>query len=398
MQGEKCILVLPMFIGNSGQYVAGQSAVGELSMVVPMIPESMVPIEVSPGEVRSLPFTRLRQGTQIIIKDFSLTSAVVFTGEMANGLMVYFQEEVRKVAPTAAQFACDLATGEAEKVRKISNELEHVRTPLPGLNDFFRDTDQRITIAKAFLDKQDYRQAYLEATRALRPLRRLMRLQWEQAAGLVKGYPANASPYLVCYYTLPKHWAFMDSIGHAVPGTNALPGGGFEGQPDPNWTLQQKTLDDVQMQARFSDQKPHEGRQFLELNIVPKPNPPEPGKPPQPVKAPEALDRTFNAVSSPSVHLTPGTLVRISAWLRVPAPIKASADGAMFYDSIGGHDLGVRLTAPTDWKQFVLYRRVPASGDVSVTMALTGLGSAQFDDVRIEPMLPINNGPTVVKP
>ena len=38
-------------------------------------------------------------------------------------------------------------------------------------------------------------------------------------------------------------------------------------------------------------------------------------------------------------------------------------DGALFYDSAGGEDLAVRLTVPTPkWKQFHLYRRVPASG------------------------------------
>ena len=37
--------------------------------------------------------------------------------------------------------------------------------------------------------------------------------------------------------------------------------------------------------------------------------------------------------------------------------------------------------------QFHLYRRVPASGQISVTLALTGLGVAYFDDVRIEPLV-----------
>ena len=34
-----------------------------------------------------------------------------------------------------------------------------------------------------------------------------------------------------------------------------------------------------------------------------------------------------------------------------------------------------------------LYRLVPASGTINVTLALTGLGSVYFDDVRIEPLL-----------
>ena len=60
----------------------------------------------------------------------------------------------------------------------------------------------------------------------------------------------------------------------------------------------------------------------------------------------------------------------------------------MAYDSIGGETLGLRLTDATAWKQFEYYRRVPASGEVFVTLALTGLGTVQFDDIRIEPLVP----------
>jgi hypothetical protein len=60
---------------------------------------------------------------------------------------------------------------------------------------------------------------------------------------------------------------------------------------------------------------------------------------------------------------------------------------------VGGEPLAVRLTAPLPrWKQFRLYRRVPASGQVHVTLALTGLGRVYFDDVRIEPLVPSGPG------
>jgi hypothetical protein len=100
------------------------------------------------------------------------------------------------------------------------------------------------------------------------------------------------------------------------------------------------------------------------------------------------LERTFLAVHSPAVKLPPGTKVRISAWLRVPADIKATPDGALLYDTAGGEPLAVRQVLASGWKQYVLYREVPASGSIGVTMALTGLGKAYFDDVRIEPLVP----------
>ncbi len=111
--------------------------------------------------------------------------------------------------------------------------------------------------------------------------------------------------------------------------------------------------------------------------------------------APAALERTFLAINSPAVKLPPGSLARISAWIRIPSAIKASADGVLFYDSAGGEPLAVRLTESGPWKRYTLYRRVPDSGTLSVTLALTGIGSAYFDDVTIEPLLPGPGGPSL---
>jgi hypothetical protein len=132
------------------------------------------------------------------------------------------------------------------------------------------------------------------------------------------------------------------------------------------------------MVARRVSDEPHGGRQCLMLQIKPK-NEQAP---------PVALERTFLAIHSPAVKLEPGSLVRITGWVRIPAMIGASADGALLYDSAGGEPLAVRLTAPTRWKKFALYRRVPASGSINVTVALTGLGAVYFDDLQIEPLQP----------
>ena len=136
------------------------------------------------------------------------------------------------------------------------------------------------------------------------------------------------------------------------------------------------TLDDVTAVARRVKDEPKEGRQCLMLQLNPKDK----------LLPPLALERTFVAILSPAVHLAPGTPVAISAWVRIPQKISASADGALLYDSIGGEPLAVRLTDATKWKKIILYRRIPASGVVSVTLALTGLGTVYFDDVRIEPL------------
>ena len=69
--------------------------------------------------------------------------------------------------------------------------------------------------------------------------------------------------------------------------------------------------------------------------------------------------------------------------------ISACAWLPLVFDSVGGEQLAFRLVARTEgWRKFSLYRRVPESGTISVSLAMTGLGQVAFDDIRIEPMVP----------
>jgi hypothetical protein len=272
-----------------------------------------------------------------------------------------------------------------------------------------------------------------------------MRAQWEKAT-LAMDTP-TASPYALSFYTLSRHWEMARQIEQSTLGANLLPGGDFEEGPDRPpfaWVPQEVSIDNLELRSwrvgneagaatdprfdkqakgpvagparnslptlpgqtsgggpalpkdpnKISDKEkrrrekdkvamekalmPKEGERCLKLQIKPKPR----------VVPAAALERTFLAVNSPAVHLQPGTLVRITVWMRLLRPIGLSVDGALFYDSAGGEPLAVRLTEPTPWKRFTLYRRVPASGTISVTCALTGLGTVYFDDVRIEPLVP----------
>src|SRR5260370_14080507 len=158
----------------------------------------------------------------------------------------------------------------------------------------------------------------------------------------------------------------MDEVKRAKAGANVLHGGDFEDEeagPQEAWVPQETTLDDGDLIARrvsavgpapdkdakkadkqdgkkggkVDDKKdkkpppgprpdlPAVGKQCLMLQIKPK----------YPEAAPQALERTFLAMTSPAVRLPPGTLVRISGWMRIPAPLSATTDGPLLYDLPG---------------------------------------------------------------
>ena len=409
LRTAKGLLVIPIWQGKGGQFVPGQAAVNKLSLVVPQVPQSSQAWEVTPADVRGLKCERVTGGTKITIPEFGLTSTIVFTSD--TNVVIRFQEQARGRRQIAAQYTYDMALYELEKALTIEEKLEKQGHTLPDAAHLIADARKRLKTAKERWDNREFAEAYREGERALRPMRILMRAQWNKA---VKGLDSPvSSPYAVTFFTLPRHWQFMDEIKRSTPSANVLRGGDFEIIPERTqdaWKVEEPTLDDVEMVAKrvgevnvpavpksgtaatgkaaptkaASVEAPQQGKQCAMLQIKPKKLP-----------APFALERTLLAITSPAVQLQPGSLVQVSGWIRIPEAITASPDGALFYDSAGGEPLAIRLTEPTPWKKFTLYRRVPSSGSLSVTLALTGIGSVYFDDVRIEPLVSGGDGATV---
>jgi hypothetical protein len=439
LRSPRGVLVLPIWMGKGAQMVPGQAAVSQLSMVVPQVPQGTQAWEVTPGHVHGhLKPRRVPGGWKITIPEFGLTTAVVFTSDIS--LVIRFQEQARSKCRLAAQWTRDLAALELAKALRIEQQLEQAGHTLPDGRKLIDNAQNRLSLCEESWNSHLYTEAYLEAQRALRPIRILMRAQWDEA---MKGLDTPvATPFGGSFYTLPRHWAMLKAVATLKPAANVLPDGGFEVDPArtmTGWVLQDPTLDEVQMgAARVTEvvienpapktapaketspktlpaktapvatptgkgpktpatptsaktaptppkaaappvtrEPPKEGRQCLLLEIRPK----------DPLNPPLALQRTYLGIHSPAVKLPPGSLVQISAWVRIPKAIGASDDGALIYDSAGGEPLAIRLTEPTPWKKYTIYRTVPASGQVHVTLALTGIGKAYFDDVRIEPLV-----------
>jgi hypothetical protein len=376
------VLVLPIWIGGGSQYVPGQAAVADLSITVPGVPITTTAWEVSPGRIQMYPVRREIGGTSIKLRNFSLTSAILFTSDLSpSGLVVRLQGEQRKMGRLAAQWLHDQAREELAKIEKVHVELERLGHTFPDAQALLNRARQSLDRCMQHRRNREHGAAYAEAEVALRSLRVLMRTHWDRAVRDLDS--PVASPFAVSFYTLPRHWLMLDRLKGLRPSASVLPGGDFE-QTSPaeqvGWLVQEvPTLDDVHIRVQRTENQAHAGKRSLMLQVIPK----------DPKYAPVALERTYVALHSPAVKLEPGSLVRISTWMKVPAPIRGSMDGALFFDSVGGEPLAVRQVNPTGkWKKVTLYRKVPASGRIHVTLGMSGMGTVYFDDVRIEPLVP----------
>src|SRR5262249_10297840 len=147
---------------------------------------------------------------------------IVFTNDVSgdNSLLDYFQSQCQRMRKLAAQWAHDLAQVEYEKVARIEGELEQMGHTLPDGKQIMEAARTRLTACEQAWEAGDYTNAYAEAERSMRPLRILMRAQWEQAIRDLD-VPV-ASPYAVSFYTLPRHWRFLQQITQSSVGQNVL--------------------------------------------------------------------------------------------------------------------------------------------------------------------------------
>jgi hypothetical protein len=439
---ERGLVLLPIWMGSGSQYVPEQGAVPALKVTVPLVPDGVDPWRITPAGVECLRENcEKRSGrTEITIPEFDLVSPIVFTSDLsANGLVVWWQDHGRKYGRLAARWALDMAAFEYEKVRTVHMKLADVGSQVTQAEKLLLETHKFYREAQKHFANELYDKAYLDATRALRPLRVLMRDHWHQAVATLD--LPTASPYAVSYFSLPRHWELYRQVQASRPAASVLKHGAFEFSGEipatgvqvqalPGWGVRAGSIENdrvavaagvVRSEGLADDVKPREApktprnlfspsrpispadegyvppapemeKGVLKLEVRGTPRLDRDGKE---VPHSSVLERTFLAVDSPPVRLPPGTLVRVSGWVKVPNVIGGTADGVLFYDDAGGEPLAVRLMHTLDpatgkavWKHFHLYRRVPATGTMALTMALTGVGVAYFDDVRIEPLVP----------
>jgi hypothetical protein len=375
---------MPVWFGDHTQFVPAQGAAQALKVLVPHVPVGTSAWEISPGGVRSLPWQRKAGGMEVLVRDFHMATAVVITSDLGpNGPVVRFQEQQRRVARTAAQWSYDQAAESLTKTRTVVADLKQIGHGEADAEPLLERAQKSLEQSAAYRRNGEHNDAYAEAQRVMRPLRILMRSHWEKAMRELD--TPLATPWSGSFNTLARHWQFMDRMRSMRLAENVLPGGDFEAAPElnlPGWTVQEDaTLDPVVVGARRVDNNAHGGKQCLMLRIQPK----------DAKNSPAALERALVAIHSPAMQLPPGMAVRISAWVQIPQPLAATGDGALLFDSAAGEPMAVRLHQTPGWRQVTLFREVPESGKIHVTLALTGLGTAYFDDVKIEPLLDPND-------
>ncbi|MFT3882340.1 MAG: hypothetical protein QM703_22150 [Gemmatales bacterium] len=306
-------VVLPIWTAPGNQFVLGPSHVKHLQIVIPGLPIDAQVFEVVPGDLRAIHHRRAAGGVEISLPDFSVCTALLCTSDTnAIGKM---QQQAQQTARLAAQWAYDAAREELTTVEVIHDQLKAQGLDRPYDHQLREQAYKQLEASfKAFNrgNLADHRVSYEASQRSGEYIRQLMRNHWDYT---VKGLSSPvSSPYTLSYYSLPKYYDWLKVINQSQISGNLLRDGDCEtpaGAAPSGWTVKKDTQDEVQLSEMRVSESPHEGNQCWKLSITPK----------DASYAPDALERTFLVVNSPSITLPPGTNVKLTGWYRIPAPL-----------------------------------------------------------------------------
>jgi len=383
LQTAGAYMLLPVWSGKGAQFVPGQTtATGEMTFVVPGVPETISAYEAWPGGMRPLRTKRVTGGVAVTADDFGITSMIL----LAQDLLGETTRRTAAAGDRGARLLVEMAHTKLQIDTEVRPRLaSYVKTKsLTRGDQLLKNAQSELTSAEASLGVGNVTETVRHAQFALRNLRAMERDYW--TAGVTKLATPVASPYAVTFATLPQHYALMANVDGARRMANQLPEGNFEdlGRAiNAGWKHYQHPPEGVREDAELSQVKRYEGKHCLRLAATAI----DPEFPPDQIETPPGW------ITSPPINVEPGTLLRLRGRVLIPTPIKGSPDGLLILDSLGGEALAERVTHAPEWKEFTAYRVADATRSFTLTFALTGLGEVWIDDVTIEPIIPRGTAP-----
>lgn len=388
LQIDRGHLLLPMWTGARAQFVPGQSAGTGLTFVVPGVPEAVDVYEISPGGMRPLPRKRVAGGLRVTLDEFSLTTLVLLTQDPQ--VVSILSQQLGGIGPTASQLQLEVVQAKMRTAEYVHGELMGLAPPIANAATYLQQARTVLAAAETRFGAGNLRDGYLMTRRALRPLALLERAHWQTAVDAAGG-STSLTPFTSCFATLPEHWRMLGRLRGVSNWQNLVPGGEFENL-------------DMTVQAGWRHfQHPQEALQSdADLAAAARtPAASQPGQSSTPQASSQFALRlrahatTVDAaaavtdspplwVVSPAVPVRAGDVVRISGWVNVPEDVAGGKERFLIFDSLGGENLAERFGKTAGWQRFTYHRMAPLDGEITLTAALGGAGSALLDDVTIE--------------
>jgi hypothetical protein len=387
-------LVLPVWYEKDSQFVPGQLAANDATIVVPGANQSAAAWEVSTTGIRSLNKELGPGGLRIQLPKFDQTAIILVTAN--REVVAQLRDRIALMAPRSAETIKALARAKYDRVVRVNEELQQLGMVQHDAAKLLSRAGTLLNEAEQAFASQDFRACRDAAENSMQLVRVLQRGHWNDAVRNLSS--PLSSPHTISFQTLPSHWKMISQIGRSsLNDTNLLRSGDFEDRDTmfvEGWRNSQRSPEGVRTLAELfpaAQQGKYSLRMLAEMR-KPAEKPVEEEvvdqKKAKPDPPPAVLNDAPVIVSTPQITVRSGQILHISGWIRVVTPPTSTLDGVMVYDTLLGTAGAVRWNRTNGWQRFEILREVRESGPIKVQLALTGLGEVQFDDLRVVPHAP----------
>ncbi len=366
-------LVLPIHRNRLGpdRFASGE----KFSYTVPGVPAGYRAYELTPaGIFRVRAQERVAGGIRVTLNEYDEAAAVVLAGD--GRIYGTLAKRSQIVSRRAVRLERDLVAAHLSEAELVAHRLR--AGPVQNAADaLLASARADLTACDAFRTQERLREAYRFARRASRTLATYEAPLMGHAVAAARS--PVATPFVAALATLPEHRRFLEQVKSRPPQENLLPTGNIENftqMQASGWQLSVLRNNIVLAGADVSTEVPNQGRFSLRLeaHAADRMNPPT------------MLESAPVWVTTPPIPVAPGSVIRVDASIRVPVELDASVDGLMVIDSLGGAALAERVQSTEGWQPITLYRAAGDAEQMTLTFALTGLGEASIDDVRVRPL------------
>jgi hypothetical protein len=350
-----------------------------LSVTVPGAPASNEVYLLTGTGLRLLDTQRVAGGLRIAIPDFHSPAMVLISREpmVINSVSRRLQERAGQVTQLRFQVVADAA----QRTEAITQQLSlHGITDKHAADDLKRANAQ-LKRAQLLLRESNVVSAERLSASASESVFAARHALWQRS---IRGLPApTASPLCTQFGTLPWHWHLVRNLPSPRRAFNILPNGDFEDSTQrPNgWQTWEHAPADVAADVSLTGDDAKTGSRCLRLRAV--------GR--SAAVSESVIESPLVWLNSPPLPVAAGQIVRIKGAIKIPTPVRGSADGVLIFDSLGGPELGYRLRHTAGWQPFVLYRATGQAESITLTVALTGVGEALLDSVTVSPLVAVRS-------
>ncbi len=370
---------------QNSQYVPGHMSASEVSLVV-AASETASAWRLSATALTALPRDVVAGGLRLNLRDFDRSASVIVSSD--TELIRSVEQMIHQVAARSSQLTIRLASLKYRRVLETTDLLRQLGAVPGTATRLLSQARQSLDRAEHEASQQDHHEAGMHARHALRLLRQVQHLCWQEA---VHGMNSpSAAPHSISFATLPDHWRMMQEVRRreSQQSHNLLPDGDFENPQvlsQSGWERDTAGRANVVCHADIVAE-PLSGNSILRLAAW------DPGGRPSAalVRHDEAIPLV---VTAPAVTVQGGDIVRITGRVRGGRVVESqSKRPLLLFDSELGPECGVRMPLTPNWERFEILREIaPGSDSFRFMMALNCMAEAHLDDLSVT-LLPTGDG------